>query len=147
MSEKISDKIIEIERYLGELESFLPSTFEEYAQNLEKKAACERYAEKIIEAVIDLAFLVLKEEGLPMPEEDKEAFDLLVNEKIIPAELSIQLKDAKGMRNILAHEYGVVDDAIVFEAVTEELVEDVEQFLDKVGSYVHKKKASKQRSE
>lgn len=31
------------------------------------------------------------------------------------------LKEMKGFRNILVHEYGYVDDAVVYQAVTAEL--------------------------
>jgi uncharacterized protein YutE (UPF0331/DUF86 family) len=51
--------------------------------------------------------------------------------KIISKELSIKLKNAKGMRNIVAHKYGTVDDRIVFEAITEELLKDANEFIKK----------------
>ena len=136
MSGKIKDKIDEIEKYLEELGSFAPIDFREYEENVEKKAACERYFEKIIEAVVDLVFLLLKDKNIQIPEEDKEAFDLLVKEKMISVELAGRLKDAKGMRNILAHEYGIVDDTIVFESITEELGKDVRLLLEKIEEYL-----------
>ena len=76
-----------------------------------------------------MAFLTIKEKGLEIPEEDKGAFDILSKDKIISIELSKKLKDAKGMRNILAHEYGKVDDSVVFESITEELISDVKEFF------------------
>jgi len=106
----------------------MPSSFKGYKSNKEKKAACERYVEKIIEAVVDLSFIVIKAKNLNIPEEDKEAFDILAEENIISKELSQKLKEAKGMRNILAHEYGKVDDKIVYKSL-EELEEDVKEFL------------------
>lgn len=87
---------------------------------------------KIIEAIVDLAFLVIKEKGFRTPEEDKEAFDILAEEKIISEQLAQKLKEAKGMRNIIAHEYGRVDDRIVFESITEELVRDAKEFLKNI---------------
>jgi uncharacterized protein YutE (UPF0331/DUF86 family) len=126
---RIKDKIDEIESYLNELETIIPSSFEEYVDNFEKKAACERYFEKIIEAVVDLTFLIIKDKKLKVPEEDKEAFDVLVGAKLISSDLATKLKYAKGMRNIIAHEYGKVDDEIVFEAITSELVADVKDLI------------------
>lgn len=139
MNNKIKDKIEEIEKYLSELESIVPSNFEEY--NLEKKAACERYFEKIIEAVIDLAFLTIKEKGLKIPEEDRETFDILAEEGITSKELAVKLKDAKGMRNILAHKYGTVDDEIVFHSITEELSKDVKEFINFIKKLSLRKKS------
>ena len=126
---RINDKIREIEDYLSELEEIMPKNFHEYKTDLKTKAACERYFEKIIEAVIDLAFLIIKDKGYKIPEEDKEAFDILANEKIIPQELSIRLKEAKGMRNIIAHEYGKIDDELIFHSITEEIQSDVNKLI------------------
>ena len=131
MNRKI-DKIQEIEKFLEELTSVLPSDFEEYKSDFKIKAICERYFEKIIEAVIDLAFIIIKDKGLKIPEEDKEAFDILVKEKIISEKLAEKLRDAKGMRNIIAHEYGKIDDEIIFEAITTELEKDIEEFIEDI---------------
>jgi uncharacterized protein YutE (UPF0331/DUF86 family) len=127
---RINDKTSDIEGYLLELEGIRPEELSEYKSDLKAKAACERYFEKIIEAVIDLAFLIIKDKGFKIPEEDKEAFDILSKESIISEELAERLKDAKGMRNILAHEYGQVDDEVVFRAITEEIEKDVEEFIN-----------------
>jgi uncharacterized protein YutE (UPF0331/DUF86 family) len=54
MNERINDKIEEIEKYLGELLEIIPSSLVGYGQDFKAKAACERYAERIIEAVVDL---------------------------------------------------------------------------------------------
>ncbi len=126
---RINDKIREIEDYLSELDEIMPQNFHEYKIDLKTKAACERYFEKIMEAVVDLAFLMIKDKGYKIPEEDKEAFDILANEKIIPQELSIRLKEAKGMRNIIAHEYGKTDDELIFHSITEELTSDVNKLI------------------
>jgi len=129
---RISDKLSEIEDYLSELEGIMPNSFQEYENNLKTKAACERYFEKIIEAVVDLAFLIIKDKGYKIPEEDKESFDILENQGIISHELSEKLKDAKGMRNIIAHEYGKIDDELVFHSITGELVADGRELLKQV---------------
>ena len=130
MTDRIKDKTTEIEGYIDELSVILPHNLNEYLDNLEKKAACERYFEKIIEAVVDLAFLIVKEKRLRIPREDKEAFDILSREKIISQELAEKLKDAKGMRNVIAHEYGQIDDNLVFHSITEDLEEDIRYFIN-----------------
>ena len=127
---KSTDKIKEIGEFLEELKSIMPSGFEEYKSSIEKKAACERYVEKIIEAATDLAFLVIKNKKLRLPEDDIDAFNILLENKIIDRDLYSKLKDAKGMRNIISHQYGKIDDEIVFEAITEELEKDVRKFVE-----------------
>jgi len=129
---RAKDKIREIERFLNELKDILPASFEEYKENLEKKAACERYLEKIVEAVIDLAFLVIKSKKLKIPEDDVDALNILLNTKIINEKLAKRLKNAKGMRNIIAHQYGKVEDDVVFDAITKELARDADLFIKSV---------------
>jgi|SRR3989338_4339163 len=132
MNKRTEDKIEEIEKYLEELSEITPSNLEEYKRDFKARAACERYAEKIIEAIVDLAFLVVKEKMLSAPENDLQAFDILSKNKLISDEISEKLKDAKGMRNILAHEYSDVDDEIVFNSLKCELEEDTINFIKMV---------------
>lgn len=129
MNPRIKNKINEIENYLEELEEILPSSFKQYSIDLKSRAASERYFEKIVEAIVDLAFLVIKEKGMKMPEDDRQAFDFLFEAKIIDANIATHLKEAKGMRNFLAHQYGAVDNAIVFKSLKKELLHDAKKFL------------------
>ena len=137
---RINDKIDEIQEYISELEEIIPSDFESYQKDHKTKAACERYFEKIIEAIVDLAFLVIKDKGLKTPEEDKQAFDILAQESLISAKLAESLKDAKGMRNIITHEYGSIDDEVVFQAITGEIVDDAKQLLEEINAKHRKAK-------
>jgi len=132
--DRITDKIKEIEQYLSELAGIMPQTFEEYSSDNLVKAACERYFEKIVEAATDLAFLVIAKNKFKVPEDDIDAFRILSEKKIISEDLYKKLKGAKGMRNILAHQYGKVEDELVFEAVTERLENDVNLFLKEIAS-------------
>ena len=128
---RLADKIAEIEKYLEELETIIPETLDEYISSLEKKAACERYFEKIVEAITDLAFLIIKLKKLKIPEDDVDAFNILLKNKIIDEAISKKLKDAKGMRNIIAHQYGKIDDELVYDAITEKIRKDASEFVKK----------------
>ncbi len=129
---RIKDKINEIQNYLEEFENILPEDFEQYLENKEKRAACERYFEKIVESLVDLGHFVIKFKRFPSPSEDIKVFEILLEKKIIDKGLCERMKDAKGMRNILAHEYGKVNDEIVFEAITQEIIKDAEEFMKNV---------------
>lgn len=129
---RITDKIKEINEFSDQLKTIAPSSFDEYKSNIEKKAACERYVEKIVEAITDLAFLIIKNKKLKIPEDDIDAFNILLENKIINTDLAAKLRSAKGMRNIIAHEYGSVDDEIVFHSITKELTKDARAFINQV---------------
>lgn len=129
---RIIEKISEIEEFITQLYNFIPEdiNLEDYQNDFKIKAIGERYFEKIIEAVEDLAFLVINHKEFKYPEYEKEVFDILYENKLIREELAKRLKAAKGMRNIIAHQYGEIDDELVFKAISQELEKDVNEFID-----------------
>ena len=145
IKERVQDKIEEIEEFLSFLLEITPKSFEDYKTDLKAKAACERYAEKIIEAIVDLAFLTAKFLNIEIPAQisDKEIFDLLSNKKIISSMLSSNLQHAKGMRNIIEHEYGKLNDERVYEALSTELESDVNEFLANIKNSLDNKNKEK----
>lgn len=126
---RIKDKIKDMEKYLEELESFRPNSFEEYKNNAMMRMANERAFEKIVEGLVDLAHLTIKELSFPPAIEDLNSFEVLSNRKIISEDFCATLQDAKRMRNILAHRYAEINDELIFEAVTERLIPDSEEFI------------------
>jgi len=140
MSGRIKNKVEELERCMEELARIRPDTFDQYELDVKTKAACERYFEKVVENIVDIGFLVIKAENLPTPEEDKEAFSILDRASIIEPVLAKRLKEAKGMRNIIAHQYGEVDDELVFAAVKEELKHDAQAFILAIRKFMEKEK-------
>ncbi len=134
---RIKDKEEEIQKQLEELESILPSSYKEYERSIEKKAACERYFEKVVESLIELGYLILKKERFSIPE-DNRIFYALFEKNVISESLMHRLSNAKGMRNILSHKYGEVNDELVYESITEELIRDSEDFLNSIEEYFSK---------
>ena len=67
---KINEKINQIQKYLDELLETVPNTLEGYESNKIVRAACERYFEKVIEAVTDMAFIVITQKKFRIPEDD-----------------------------------------------------------------------------
>ena len=129
---RIKDKIKEIETFLDQLKSIVPDSLEIYKADLKEKLACERLVQKIIEALLDLAFLTIKTKKLELPEDDLDAFALLEGSNILDKNISQKLKDAKGMRNIIIHQYGRIDDELIFNAANEELAEDAEAMITQI---------------
>jgi|SRR3989338_3685059 len=132
ISERLDEKIEEIEKYLEEFSTFEIPEFEEYSEAIGLKAICERYFEKIIEAIISATLLLIRYKNFKQPENEEHAFVILSNNGIISKEFAKKLKDAKNMRNIIIHNYLKVEDVIVYNAVTEEIITDAEEFLNSV---------------
>lgn len=126
------DKIVEIEKYLSNLEDYLPSDFEGYMSDGKSRMACERCFEKIVEAVIDLVFIIIKDGRFKSPNSDRDALNILSENNVISCELSEKLSNVKSMRNIIIHEYGNIDDRKIFDSIQNKLFEDVRELLEKI---------------
>jgi len=118
--DRVLAKLDEVDRYLGELRTLVPERFEAY-QQLERKRACERTVQLCIEAVIDTCALLVIGLRLGLPGEPDDLFEKLAEGGAITPTLARRLTEMKGLRNILVHEYGRIDDHRVFRALQEEL--------------------------
>jgi uncharacterized protein YutE (UPF0331/DUF86 family) len=114
--ERILAKIAELEGYISEIRAIAPRSFEEF-RRIEKKRACERLLQISIEAMVDICHLFVTGLRLGLPAEEEDVFEKLERAGIVPLTLKETLKEMRGFRNILVHEYGEVDDQIVYGAV------------------------------
>ena len=114
--ERTLAKLDELDGYLGELRSVVPATFEEYL-TVEKRRSCERLLQVSIETTIDICSLLVAGLRLGLPGEENDLFEKLVDRGVISHPMADLLPRMKGMRNILVHEYGRVDDELIFETV------------------------------
>jgi uncharacterized protein YutE (UPF0331/DUF86 family) len=139
--ERILGKIDELDGYLRELTQIVPENFEEY-QEIEKKRSCERLLQLCIECVIDICKLFVSGLRLGLPSEENDLFEKLKKHRIISENMSSILKEMRGFRNILIHEYAAVDDKIVFETLKTKL-KDFRGFKKEVLKYIKKEKRNK----
>lgn len=108
-----------LKRYHQELLNLLPSTLKEYTANLEKKRACERTVQLLIEECIDISNTLLRDLDLGLPEDDESIFEKLSQRGILSEELTKKLQEMKKFRNILVHKYAKVDDTLAYENLKE----------------------------
>lgn len=118
--DRVLAKLDELDGYLRELRSIAPESFEEYL-GVEKKRACERLAQVAVEAALDVCALLVAGMRLGLPGEEDDLFEKLTRSKAISEPMADTLRRMKGLRNLLVHEYGRVNDRIVFEVVSQRL--------------------------
>jgi len=118
--ERILAKIDQLDGYVAEMKGIVPESFAEY-QRVEKKRACERLLQVSIEVVIDICNLLVSGLRLGLPAEEEDLFRKLLNAGIVDKEMRDSLREMRGFRNILVHEYAQVDDRLVYEAVKTKL--------------------------
>lgn len=132
LKQRISEKIEELVNCLEEFRKIDIPEFEEYQKDLQLKAACERYFERIVELIIPISLLLVRLKKLDQPENEDHIFRILSKNNLISSEFAKRLKDAKDMRNIVIHNYLKVDDHIVYQAITEEIIQDAEEFIENI---------------
>ena len=88
---------------------------------VEKKRTCERLLQIAIECVIDICGSIVAGNRLGLPGDEDDVFEKLEQASVISSALKETLRRMKGLRNILVHEYGEVNDALVFDVVAHRL--------------------------
>lgn len=73
--------------------------------------------ERACQATIDMAMHVIAEKHLGIPQSSGHAFKLLADHGIINKEISLSLQKMVGFRNIAAHNYQELDQAILLFVV------------------------------
>jgi uncharacterized protein YutE (UPF0331/DUF86 family) len=124
--ERVLAKIDELEGYLRELEQVKPVSLEEY-KKIEKKRSSERLLQLSIECMIDICALMVTGLRLGLPSEEDDLFERLEQAGIISPLMKETLRKMKAFRNILVHEYGRIDDELVYEILQNKL-NDFEAF-------------------
>jgi uncharacterized protein YutE (UPF0331/DUF86 family) len=137
--DRLLSKLDQLLGYLTELQSIAPATLAEYLA-VEKKRACERLLQVSIEAVIDVCALLVSGLRLGLPGNEDDLFDKLARRGVFSAGMARTLRRMKGLRNLLVHEYGRIDDELVF-AVVRERLGDFDDFKREVLTLIKPPKA------
>lgn len=75
--------------------------------------------------------------NLGIPSSLDDIFEGLSEKKVLPKKIIILVNEMKGLRNILVHRYGKIDDGIVYDLLKErigdfdKIISAVEKFLQK----------------
>jgi len=132
--ERVLVRIDQLEGYLKELRGIMPEDFATY-QKVEKRRACERLLQISIEAVIDVCHLLVAGLRLGIPSEEDDLFARLVEAGVISSRMERTLKEMKGFRNILVHDYAHTDDEIIFQ-IAKARLDDFDAFKQEILHYL-----------
>ena len=80
-----------------------------------------------LQACLDLAVHWLAEEGWDVPQSYGDIFVALADHQVLPPDLARHLAAASGLRNLIAHQYGVLDWSRLYAIAASDLV-DLEAF-------------------
>jgi uncharacterized protein YutE (UPF0331/DUF86 family) len=84
-----------------------------FARDLTRQDAIVLNLQRACEASIDLAMHLVRVRRLGLPQESREAFDLLERAGLIDSDLTVRMKRMVGFRNVAVHDYRKFDLEIV----------------------------------
>jgi uncharacterized protein YutE (UPF0331/DUF86 family) len=135
---RIYEKIKETEDSIELIDKNLQSSIEEFKGSGLVKDGIYKRLEFCIENLIDIGMMIITEKKIGMPKDDEDIITKLQENKVISAKNAEILKDMKGLRNILVHKYGSVNDEIIYENLQSNL-EDFDKIISDFLKYMKKR--------
>jgi uncharacterized protein YutE (UPF0331/DUF86 family) len=124
---RVKQKIKEIEENLELIKDNLPNSAGEFKSLGLIKDGIYKRLEYSIQNLIDIFTMIYSSLNLGVPSSVDSILDELQENKIFSKKIIELVKEMKGLRNILAHRYGKIDDGAVFH-----LLKDKEDDFDKI---------------
>jgi uncharacterized protein YutE (UPF0331/DUF86 family) len=119
--ELVRRKLSHLVGYLDELEAQRNVSLEGYRAPGGTRRAVERLLQLIIEAAVDINVHAVTElHGIPPPDY-RSSFREAAKAGLITEELGRSLEPAADLRNVLVHDYGDIDDALVHASIPQAL--------------------------
>src|SRR5438094_10666560 len=94
------------------------------------QAAAERNVQVAVQSVLDICNHVVADMKLEVPDEEKQAFQIMASHKLIPKRLAETLTSMTGS-NVLVHEYLEVDHVCLY-AIMKDNLGDFEKLIKAV---------------
>jgi uncharacterized protein YutE (UPF0331/DUF86 family) len=117
----LAAKIAAIRDAVARIESVLPADADEFLADRTAREVVTLNLFLAIQEAIALAAHWLADEGTDVPQSYGDAFTALAERGVIAPDLGTRLRAAAGLRNLIAHQYGVIDFRRVFTIASAEV--------------------------
>lgn len=121
--EKIRYLLMEIDESITIIRDYVPESedFDDFIILGIVKDGIYKRLEYVLQSIFDICVIINRDLTLGIPQNDDDIIKNLVTAGIIENQMGELLKDMKGMRNILVHQYGKINDDIIFHVITTQL--------------------------
>lgn len=134
----ITEKLSRLREYLKYLRALKDISLESFISDFEARGAAERYLQLSIESVIDIGNEIISSLQLRRPERYREIPRILADAEIIPSEFAERIAQMIGFRNLLVHDYAVINKALEHEFLQTRL-SDFESYMKHLADWLKKK--------
>jgi uncharacterized protein YutE (UPF0331/DUF86 family) len=104
---------------------------EEYLNDIELQHIVERALQNAIQACIDIGARIISKMSFRKAESYHDIFDVLSQRGIIPSDLKDKMHEMVGLRNVLVHEYRIIDHREIYRHLQGSL-----GILERFASYI-----------
>ncbi|HNV30844.1 MAG TPA: DUF86 domain-containing protein [Cyclobacteriaceae bacterium] len=127
MEDAILNKVAAIERCIRRIREEYLDNKDTWRTNFTVQDSILLNLQRACETSIDIANFIVKKRKLGIPQNSRDAFDFLLQAKIIDDSLQVKMKHMIGFRNVAIHEYQTLDLNIV-ESIIDSNLGDFEEF-------------------
>ena len=106
--------------------------------NIKEQFSIYHAFQNVVEVITDLSAMIVKDLK-KIPKDDYSNIELLVKEKIIKRELSLQIKEANGLRNRIVHDYNSIDNDIAYKGILSSL-NSLRQYKEVIDKWLRENK-------
>lgn len=109
-------------------------TLQSYKKSWRDRNAVERNLQTIIEAFIDIGKMLISDKKLKTPENNREIFTILNEQKLFPSEHINLIEKMIGLRNLIVHGYDKIDDRVVYGIIKKKIagIEKIKKYFKKL---------------
>jgi len=127
MEDAILNKVAAIERCIRRIREEYLDNKDTWRTNFTVQDSILLNLQRACETSIDIANFIVKKRKLGIPQNSRDAFDFLLQARIIDDSLQVKMKHMIGFRNVAIHEYQTLDLNIV-ESIIDSNLGDFEEF-------------------
>lgn len=135
--ERMLEKLKSVEISIQKIKENRPENFQDFEKSGIVKDGIHKNLEEAVQNILDVCALLVRENNLGIPSDEKSITDLLHKNSLIDKKTKSLINSFRGLRNRLVHRYGTIDDKIVFENISENL-EDFDMLVEELRKLVRK---------
>ncbi len=131
MDEVLLNKAAVIERRLGRVQEEYVGHEEELETNFTRQDAIVLNIQRACEAAIDAAMHLVRTRRLGVPQQSRDAFEMLASAGLLDAGLSRRMQAMVGFRNVAVHDYQALSIPIL-RSILKQRLDDFRDFSSRI---------------
>jgi len=133
----VTERLEALNAYIAELDHYAQYSLGELTSDFVKYRAVQHSLLLAAQAVVDIATHIVTADYNSRVQDYRQAIEELGRVGVLPLEFAERLAPLAGFRNILVHDYLVVDPAKVYEILTHGRA-DLREFGRRIGEYLRR---------